>query len=131
MFACCKSSGTAFAFPDVCKVPSPGGPVPTPFPNTGQMALAMPGAKKVLITGAPAVNKKCKISLTEGDEPGVGMGVQSSTIKGPGKFVGGSAKVKIEGSPAQRLGDPTTQNKDNAKPGNVILNSPCPGMSRN
>lgn len=123
MFACCKSSGTAFAFPDVCKVPAPNGFVTVPFPNTGQMALAMPGAKKVLITGAPAVNKKCKISLTEGDEPGVGMGVQSGTIKGPGKFVGGSAKVKIEGSPAQRLGDPTTQNKDNAKPGNVVAPS--------
>ncbi|WPL16410.1 hypothetical protein Thiowin_01364 [Thiorhodovibrio winogradskyi] len=123
MFACCKSSGMAFAFPDVCKVPTPGGPVPTPLPNTAQMALALPGANKVLITGAPAVNKKCKISLSEGDEPGVAMGVQSNTIKGPAKFTNGSAKVRIEGSPAQRMGDPTSQNKDNAQLGNVLAPS--------
>ena len=114
MFACCKGSGMGFAFPDVCKMPTPGGPVPTPYPNTGQMALALPGATKVLITGIPAVNKKCQISLTEGDEPGVAMGVKSNMIKGPAKFNNGSTKVRIEGSPAQRLGDPLSHNNENA-----------------
>ncbi len=123
MFACCKASGNAFAFPDVCKVPAPNGFVPAPLPNIGQMAVAMPGAKKVLITGSPAINKKCKLSVTEGDEAGVGMGIQSSTIKGVARFTNGSSKVKIEGSPPQRLGDPTTQNKDNAMLGNVVAPS--------
>lgn len=121
MFACSKASGTALAFPDVCKVPTPGGPVPTPFPNTGQMALALPGSLKVLIVGSPAINKKCKISLTEGDEGGVAMGVQSNTIKGPAKFLNGSLKVRIQGSPAQRLGDFTSHNKDNAPVGGFVV----------
>ncbi|MEZ5726657.1 MAG: PAAR-like domain-containing protein [Burkholderiaceae bacterium] len=27
---------SATAFPDVCKTPSPGGPIPVPYPNIGQ-----------------------------------------------------------------------------------------------
>ena len=27
------SGGTTIAFPDVCKTPSPAGPVPIPYPN--------------------------------------------------------------------------------------------------
>ena len=29
------SSGLTLAFPDVCKTPSPGGPIPIPYPNVG------------------------------------------------------------------------------------------------
>ena len=29
-----SSSGTTITFPDVCKTPSPGGPIPIPYPNT-------------------------------------------------------------------------------------------------
>ena len=29
------SGGLCIAFPDVCKTPSPGGPVPVPYPNIG------------------------------------------------------------------------------------------------
>ena len=27
-----SSNGTTIAFPDVCKTPSPGGPIPIPYP---------------------------------------------------------------------------------------------------
>lgn len=120
MHACCKLGGTTSAFPDVCNVPTPTGNVPTPFPNLGQMSMALPGATNVLIAGTPAVTKRCIIPVTSGDEPGVAMGVSSGTIKGPVKFLMGSMKVRIEGSQAQRMGDPTTQNKDNAMVGAVI-----------
>ncbi|MFW5836822.1 MAG: DUF4150 domain-containing protein [Desulfovibrionaceae bacterium] len=113
MFACCKENGMALAFPDVCKTPMPA-PVPVPYPNMGQMMMAAPGAEKVLISGMPAVNKSCEIMPTEGDTAGVEMGVESSTIMGPGKFTAGSMKVRIQGSAAQRMGDATTQNKQNA-----------------
>jgi hypothetical protein len=29
------TSGVTIAFPDVCKTPAPGGPVPIPYPTTG------------------------------------------------------------------------------------------------
>ena len=32
------SQGVTIAFPDVCKTPSPGGPVPIPYPNTSMVA---------------------------------------------------------------------------------------------
>ena len=32
------SSGMSIVFPDVCKTPTPGGPVPTPYPNIGMVS---------------------------------------------------------------------------------------------
>lgn len=122
MFMCCKQQGMIFAFPDVCKTPTPIGTIPVPYPNIGQMPMAQPGALKVLVDGMPAVNKQCLIAPTEGDTPGVALGVQSQTIMAQGMFILGSAKVLVAGSPAQRLGDPSMQNNNNAS-GSVLAPS--------
>ena len=34
------SGGMSIVFPDVCKTPTPGGPVPIPYPNIAKTALA-------------------------------------------------------------------------------------------
>ena len=41
------SNGTTIAFPDVCKTPTPGGPVPIPYPNIGMSSTTSSGPKKV------------------------------------------------------------------------------------
>lgn len=115
MFALTKEAGMAFAFPDVCKTPTPVGPVPIPYPNMGQMPMAEPGALKVLIVGVTALNKSCNVPLTEGDTTGVLGGVVSSTEMEQTKFVSSSEKVQIEGSPAVRFTDATTQNNANCE----------------
>lgn len=100
------------ATPDVCKVPTPGGPVPTPFPNLGTTQLAAPGGlvRKVLVANMPALNLMSKITLTNGDQAGSIGGVVSNRIMGQVQFLQGSSKVMVGGKPALRVGAPTAQN---------------------
>lgn len=114
MFALTKEKGMAFAFPDVCKTPMPL-PVPIPYPNFAQLPMAEPGALKVLVVGVNALNKACTIPLTEGDTGGVEGGLISETEMADSKFVSSSEKVFIEGSPAVRFTDATTQNSENCE----------------
>ena len=46
-----KGGGFTVAFPDVCKTPTPAGPVPIPYPNIAQTAQAKQQAKKVKVGG--------------------------------------------------------------------------------
>jgi len=50
MPASTKGGGMCLAFPDVCKTPSPGGPVPIPYPNTG---MGSGGSKKTRLGRKP------------------------------------------------------------------------------
>ena len=114
MPASCKKGGQAAAFPDVCKTPSPGGPVPIPYPNIAQVAQATKTAKKVKIANKPACTKKTEVPRSNGDEPGTAGGVVSSCNMGKLQYIKGSSKVKFEGKPAVYLGAPTKHNKGNA-----------------
>lgn len=52
-------SGAATSFPDVCQTPSPGGPVPIPYPNIG-MASKLKQANKIdgkVLVGNKAAKK--------------------------------------------------------------------------
>ena len=49
-----SSNGVTIAFPDVCKTPTPGGPVPIPYPNIAQSSDTAKGSKGVK---GPAINK--------------------------------------------------------------------------
>lgn len=114
MFATTNETGTCFAFPDVCKTPVPPdpAPVPIPYPNTVETTMADVStcAEKVSIVGAKAVTLKTMIPTSEGDEPGVEMGMVSEMVMGPVSFDRGSEAVMIEGSPAIMLGANTKQN---------------------
>lgn len=105
VFATTKAGGTTFAFPNVCKVPTPAGPVPTPFPSIGQIAAADAStcSLKVTIENQPCLHVASEIPMTQGDEAGTAGGVVSGTFGGPCKRTMGSAKVMIEGNPAVRV----------------------------
>jgi len=108
------SGGMSPVFPDVCKTPTPGGPVPIPYPNIGKSADTSKGAKKVKADGKMPMVKGAKYSMTTGDEAGsAGGGIISSKIKGEAEFLIYSFDVKFEGKNVCRLGDPMFHNKKN------------------
>lgn len=94
-----KKGGTSQAFPDTCKVPTPGGPVPTPFPNVAMLNQLNPGTctTKVKIENQPVGIDGMMITMSSGDEAGTLGGVISNMIKGPAKNKTKSSKVKMEG----------------------------------
>lgn len=109
-----KGGGQCLGFPDVCKTPSPGGPVPVPYPNVGMCPQAKGTAKKVKFQMKEVVTKKSKIPRSSGDEAGTAGGVVSGMNMGPVAFKKGSSKVKIEGQPCVHLTSMTGHNGSNA-----------------
>jgi uncharacterized protein DUF4150 len=108
------SGGMSIVFPDVCKTPTPGGPVPIPYPNTGQSSNTTGGPTTVKTDGKMPMVKGATYSMTSGDEAGnAGGGVVSNTFKGVAEFMLYSFDVKFEGNNVCRLGDPMFHNKKN------------------
>lgn len=98
---------------DVCKTPSPGGPIPIPYPNIAQNAQVngSTASQKVKIVGKKCVMVGTKISMSTGDEPGsAGGGVVSNRIKGECTFKMGSSKVVVEGKKLCYIGSMTGMN---------------------
>lgn len=119
MFMLNNGGAQTSASPDVCKVPTPAGPVPTPFVNLGTTQMADPGGlvRKVLVVNMPALNQASKITMSNGDQPGTAGGVASNKIMGEIQFMNGSTKVMVGGKPAVRVGVMTGQN---GKPVNAV-----------
>jgi hypothetical protein len=109
-----KANGQCFAMPDVCKTPTPGGPVPIPYPNIGMVAQASKTATKVKIVGADAVIENSEIPMSQGDEAGTAGGVVSGKNMDKVIFKKGSAKVTIEGKGCAYLTCMTAHNGANA-----------------
>ena len=98
------SGGQSIVLPDVCKTPSPAGPVPIPYPNVGRSADASGGPKSVTIEGKMPMVKGATYSTSSGDEAGTaGGGVVSNSTKGPCEFMLYSFDVKFEGKNVCRL----------------------------
>lgn len=105
------SGGISPVFPDVCKTPSPGGPIPIPYPNVAKSSDAAQTATSVKADGNPVMIKDSIYSTSTGDEAGsAGGGVASNCIKGKAQFINYSFDVKIEGQNVPRLLDPMKQN---------------------
>jgi uncharacterized Zn-binding protein involved in type VI secretion len=111
-FASTMGTGMCMAFPDVCKTPTPVGPVPIPYPNIAQLAMANPAtcAINVLIFNKPAATIMTMILMSSGDEAGCAGGAVSGVFIGPAKFTLGSTVVSIGGAPAAYLGSVIGQN---------------------
>jgi len=107
------SGGVSVVFPDVCKTPTPSGPVPIPYPNIGKASDTSGGPKKVKTDGQMPMVKGAKYSLTTGDEAGTAGGVISGSNKGEAEFMIYSFDVKFEGKNVCRMGDPLFHNKKN------------------
>ena len=109
-----KGGGQCFAMPDVCKTPTPGGPVPIPYPNIGMVNQAKKTAKKVKFCGKEVVTKKSEISRSSGDEAGTAGGVVSSKNMDKITYKKASSKVKAQGQAVCHLTSTTGHNGSNA-----------------
>lgn len=98
------------AVPDVCKTPSPAGPVPIPYVNLAQDSDLTDGAKNTQIEGNPITLKSSKLSTSSGDEPGTAGGVISSKNKGVLTWTLYSFDVQVEGQGVVRFTDAAMHN---------------------
>jgi hypothetical protein len=105
------SNGIASCFPDVCKTPSPGGPMPIPYANVARSSDAADCSTSVTADGNPIMLKDSSYSTSSGDEAGTaGGGVVSNCTKGKAQFALYSFDVKIEGQNVPRQSDLMKQN---------------------
>jgi len=106
---------TKCTIPDVCKTPSPGGPVPIPYPVIVSMSNSLDkGTKTVKVDGKnSAAIKGSEYSRCNGDEPGTAGGVKSSTNMKEATWILYSFDVKLDGKNACRLSDKMMMNHGN------------------
>ena len=115
------SNGVTIAFPDVCKTPTPAGPVPIPYPNIAQSCDTASGSSSVKCDGNPICLKDSNFRMSTGDEAGsAGGGVVSNKIKGKAEFVNFSFDVKVEGKNVARAFDLMLHNDKNTPPFPVL-----------
>lgn len=72
-----QRDGVDVAFPDVCETPSPGGPIPIPYPNVASAADTATGAKTVKTEGKATTVKGASYTTSTGDEPGHGSHIST------------------------------------------------------
>lgn len=97
--------------PDVCKTPSPGGPVPVPYPNIARSSDLTDGTKHVTIEGNSVAIEDAKLTTSTGDEAGTaGGGVVSAKTKGKMSWSSASPDVCFEGKGVIRFMEPTLHN---------------------
>jgi len=116
-----SSNGITIAFPDVCKTPSPAGPIPIPYPNIAMSSDTAKGTTKVKMDGNPVCVKDSNFKMSTGDEAGsAGGGVVSNKIKGKAEFVMFSFDVKAQGKNVARAFDIMLHNDKNTPPMPVL-----------
>jgi carboxyl-terminal processing protease len=106
-------------FPDVCLTPAAPSPVPIPYPNMANHAMASPFCSTILLSMMPALNTGSQIPMTSGDE----AGTANPMFKQAGTFTMGSSKVFLQGMPAITLTCQTTGNNMNNPVGMVSVPS--------
>ena len=101
--------------PDVCKTPSPGGPVPIPYPVIMSLSNSLDkGTTTVKADGGNmCAVKGSEFSRCNGDEPGTAGGVVSSTNMKEATWILYSFDVKLDGKNACRLSDKMKMNHGN------------------
>jgi hypothetical protein len=116
-----NSTGVSPSFPDVCKTPSPAGPIPLPYPNVAMSSDTASGTTKVKCDGQSVCVEDSNFQMSTGDEAGAaGGGVASNKIKGKAEFVNYSFDVKFEGKSVARGLDLMLHNEKNTPPFPVI-----------
>lgn len=108
--ACVASVHTAATMGplDICKTPAPPAPspVPMPYPNVALSSTPGPGfTTKTLSIATPMWTKKGKSALSNGDQPGVALGISSSKIMGMCEITMASNDVFAEGGEVARTMD--------------------------
>ena len=119
------SNGISMAtIPDVCKTPTPGGPVPIPYPNISQSVTLSGGTTTVKADGMMVAIKGSEFSLSNGDNAGVAGGVKSSTFMKESTWLLYSFDVKMDGKNACRLTDKKFHNHENTVNMGGVLQPP-------
>lgn len=111
------SGGSSIAAPDVCKTPTPGGPVPVPYVNAALSRDTAKGSRQVRVDGHSIMLKSSHFSTSSGDEPGTLGGLVSGKTRGKAYPRSYSFDVKVEGQPVFRFTDMMVQNS--GSPGNA------------
>src|SRR5690606_16311027 len=112
MFANCQLMGMDLAFPDICKTPP--ALIPIPYPNFALGPMGIPNAWNILLMGMPAHNLLTTIPLTNGDNPGLALGLVSPSVMGPSRHITCVPNVLFKCIPATRLTSLAVQNRCNA-----------------
>ena len=118
--------------PDVCKTPSPGGPIPLPYPNFADQGSLDKGTTSVTAKGSMIAIKGSEYSLSSGDEPGTVGGVTSNTFKKETAWISYSFDVKMDGANACRHTDKKFHNHKNTVDlaGNLDPTGPIEDLER-
>ena len=119
MFANTQMMGMDLGFPDVCLTPTPA-PVPIPYPNIAMGPMAVAFIPNILTMCMPNHNMGTTIPMTNGDNPGVSLGVASATVMGPQRHVTGAFTVRMMGMPATRLTSVSIGNSTNAPGARIV-----------
>ncbi|CAA0095103.1 Uncharacterised protein [BD1-7 clade bacterium] len=115
-----KSMGISPAMPDLCKMPTPAGPIPVPYPNISMSVDTDKPSKKVKCEGNPVCVKGSTFKMSMGDEAGSSGGVMSNKIKGKTEFLLFSMNVQFDGKNVHKAFDITLHNDKNTPPFPVI-----------
>jgi len=100
--------------PDVCKTPSPGGPIPLPYPNIANQGTLKDGTTTVFAKGGKMIAiKGSQYGMSSGDEPGTVGGVKSNVFKKATDWITYSFDVKMDGQNACRHTDKKFHNDKN------------------
>ena len=114
--------------PDVCKTPSPGGPIPVPYPNLASSSDLSDGTQTIKVEGNPAAIASSNIMMSTGDEAGsAGGGIVSNKIKGKVTWLLYSMDVKFEGKGVVRFLDDNLHNGNMANTNGKDLGQPGGG----
>jgi Domain of unknown function (DUF4150) len=126
------SNGTSIAtIPDVCKTPTPGGPVPMPYPNISQSAMLSGGTTTVFADGGMMIaTKGSEFPMSSGDEAGVAGGVKSNVFMKESTWILYSFDVKMDGQNACRLTDKKFQNHENTADLAGVLQKPVTALEK-
>jgi hypothetical protein len=100
--------------PDVCKTPSPGGPIPIPYPNIAKHSSLTGGTTTVKAKGNMIANKGSQYGSSNGDEAGTAGGVKSGVNMKATDWITYSFDVKVDGKNACRHTDKKFHNNQNA-----------------
>lgn len=99
-----------FAFPDVCKTPILGVPVPLPYPNLALGPTAIPSQMSFFTMMMPSHNLLTVKPMSQGDDTGVEGGIISQLDMGPTRHLLGSFNLFIGGPPCTKMTSLTGQN---------------------
>jgi len=81
-------NGVTIAFPDVCKTPSPGGPVPIPYPNIAKSVDTSKGSKSTKRNAASySLSGKGNAKLTIRQTAGKDSVTKATYVDGKGKML--------------------------------------------